>query len=107
RPSGAASSAAARPRRPGFPAASRLRGMASGTDPRVAGVDDADRVTEIFLDAFRLDPVWGYELPDREQEVTRHAAFWRYYVDNGLPNEFVWISGDSAAAALWVPPGLP
>jgi ribosomal protein S18 acetylase RimI-like enzyme len=77
------------------------------TGARVAGPEDAPRVAEIFLDTFRLDPVWGWELDDRKQEATGHAAYWRYYVDAALPLDSVWLTEDSGAAAVWIPPGFP
>lgn len=67
----------------------------------------AARVTEIFTEAFHRDPVWGWAFPDTERRAAQHAVFWRFFVHAAMPNEWVWLTAEGGAAALWIPPGCP
>ncbi len=81
--------------------------MASRTEPRVVGAADAARATDIFTLAFNRDPVWGWAFPDAERRVAQHTVFWRFFVDCAMPHDWVWLTADRGAAALWLPPGCP
>ncbi len=68
---------------------------------RVAGEADLEEVTETLWLAFREDPLWSWAFPD-------HAAlgsWWRFLIAAALGHEWVWVSGDFAAASVWIPPG--
>lgn len=81
---------------------------AEGAFPRqVADEAGAIRVTEIFTEAFHLDPVWGWAFPDAERRMAQHTVFWRFFVDAAMPYDWVWLRADGGAAALWIPPGCP
>lgn len=82
-----------------------VQGGRSG--PRVAGAGDAARVTEIFVEAFYRDPVWGWAFPDDGARRSQHEAFWGLFVEGALPHRWVWLAPGDAAAALWLPPGCP
>lgn len=81
--------------------------MDDRTEPRVATSADADTVTEILTGAFHDDPVWGPVFPDPARRAAQHEAYWRIFVDGGIPHQWIWLSGDGGAAALWLPPGCP
>jgi GNAT superfamily N-acetyltransferase len=73
----------------------------------VAGAADAATVTDVFTLAFHHDPVWGWVFPDPERRAAQHTVFWRFFVDGALPHDWVWLTADGGAAALWLPPGCP
>ena len=81
--------------------------MGPRTEPRVAKAPDATRVTEIFTEAFNQDPVWAWAFPDEEGRRAQHTVFWRFFTDAALSYDWVWLTGDGGAAALWIPPGRP
>lgn len=82
-------------------------GKADGRRPRVARAADVATVVEVITLAFNRDPVWGWVFPDDEQRAEQHRAFWRPFVEGALPHEWVWMTSDGSAVALWLPPGCP
>lgn len=70
---------------------------------RIAIAADADAATETIALAFADDPVWGTAL--RGADFENHLAFWRFFVEGALPYGTLFVEGDSAAVALWIPPG--
>jgi hypothetical protein len=69
--------------------------------PRVATDGDLDAVTELLTGAFETDPVWGWAMPDRADL----EAWWRFNIRSALRHSWVWVLGDFAAVAMWIPPG--
>ena len=78
-----------------------------GSQPRVATAADVEAVSEIFAGAFFADPVWGWAFPDPQRRLAQHRALWGLFVESAQPHDWVWLSGDGGAAALWIPPGRP
>ena len=73
-------------------------------DARIAADDDLGAVTELLTGAFEADPVWGWAMPDRAALET----WWRFIIRSSLRrHDWVWVLGDFAAVAMWIPPGLP
>jgi GNAT superfamily N-acetyltransferase len=68
---------------------------------RVATPDDLERLTETLAGAFAADPLWSWAFP----ELDALALWWRFYVSSALRYPWVWIAGDFAAVASWIPPG--
>src|ERR1700682_1632298 len=68
---------------------------------------EADRVTELFALAFYGDPTWGWAFPDADRRMDHHRIWWGLYLHSALPHGCVWMTEDSGAAALWIPPGKP
>jgi GNAT superfamily N-acetyltransferase len=68
---------------------------------RTATPADLDRLTALFSEAFRGDPLWRWAFPDE----TALAVWWRLFVGSALRYPWVWVAGDFAAAAVWIPPG--
>jgi GNAT superfamily N-acetyltransferase len=60
-----------------------------------------DGVTALLTAAFERDPLWRWAFADLESLST----LWRFYVASALRYPCVWIAGDFAAAAVWIPPG--
>lgn len=78
-----------------------------GSDARVARAGDLDSVAETMAQAFYDDPVWSWAFPEAERRLEQHRILWRFAISSALGHNWVWLSGDSAAAALWIPPGEP
>jgi ribosomal protein S18 acetylase RimI-like enzyme len=68
---------------------------------RTAEPADLDGLTALLTEAFRHDPLWRWAFPDDEGL----AAWWRLYVGSALRYPWIWVAGDFAAAAVWIPPG--
>jgi GNAT superfamily N-acetyltransferase len=68
---------------------------------RVATENDLDGVTATLAAAFEADPLWSWAFPAGEGL----AALWRLLIASALRYQWVWIAGDYAAAASWIPPG--
>ena len=69
-------------------------------DTRLATDSDLDGVTATLTAAFAVDPLWSWAFPDPRDL----AVWWRYFIASALRYPWVWISGDYAAAAVWIPP---
>lgn len=70
-------------------------------EPRTATASDLDGLTTTLTAAFETDPLWSWAFPD----PTHLAVWWRFCVGSALRYPCVWISGDYAAASVWIPPG--
>jgi predicted N-acetyltransferase YhbS len=68
---------------------------------RTAAPSDADALTALITEAFATDPLWSWAIPD----VRAMETWWRLLVTSALRYPTVWIAGDYAAAAVWIPPG--
>jgi GNAT superfamily N-acetyltransferase len=71
------------------------------TAARVATHVDLDGVSTTLWAAFRDDPLWSWAFPDRD----KLEVWWRFLINSALRYPWVWIRGDYAAAAVWIPPG--
>ena len=70
-------------------------------EARIATEADLDSVTDVLTSAFERDPVWEWAFPERaDLEV-----WWRFLIRSALRYPWVWVLGDFAAVALWIPPG--
>lgn len=67
---------------------------------RTASASDLDGVTTTLATAFETDPLWSWAFPDPENM----AVWWRFCIGSALRYPCVWISGDYAAASVWIPP---
>ena len=74
---------------------------AATSEIRIAGLADLDGLTALLAEAFRHDPLWRWAFPDAEGMAT----LWRFFVGSALRYPWVWVAGDFAAAAVWIPPG--
>lgn len=70
-------------------------------EARVATDRDLDAATELLTAAFASDPVWGWAFPDRADL----EEWWRFNIRSALRYPWVWVLGDFAAVAMWIPPG--
>jgi GNAT superfamily N-acetyltransferase len=69
--------------------------------PRVATEADLDGLTNTLALAFEGDPLWRWAFP----APGTLEPFWRFFVESALRRSCAWVSGDYAAAAIWIPPG--
>jgi GNAT superfamily N-acetyltransferase len=68
---------------------------------------DADEVTELFALAFHDDPTWGWAFPHAAARMDQHRAWWGLFMHSAVRYDWVWMTEDRGAAALWIPPGEP
>jgi ribosomal protein S18 acetylase RimI-like enzyme len=74
---------------------------------RIATDDEAAAATEVLAQAFYTDPTWSWAFPDPERRHDQLHALWSLYVRSARSYSWAWITGDSSAAAIWIPPGRP
>jgi GNAT superfamily N-acetyltransferase len=67
---------------------------------RTASPSDLDGLTALLTAAFEHDPLWRWAFPEGGLE-----RWWRFLIGSALRYPHVWIAGDYAAAAVWIPPG--
>lgn len=77
-----------------------MRGDRSENRIRVATQADLDQVTEMMWLAFADDPLWSWAFPDH----AKLKPWWRFLIGSALKHESVWVLGEFAAAAVWIPP---
>lgn len=80
---------------------------AAAGEARRATADDLPALAETMARAFYEDPVWGWAFADPERRLEQHRAHWGLLLEAALGDEWVWLTGDAAAGALWIPPGRP
>lgn len=69
-------------------------------ETRIATASDLDGLTTTLTAAFARDPLWSWAFPDR----TDLEIWWRLHISSALRYPCVWITGDYAAASVWIPP---
>jgi GNAT superfamily N-acetyltransferase len=69
-------------------------------ETRIATAADLDGLTKTLTAAFERDPLWSWAFPDPGDL----AVWWRFMIGSALRYPWVWISGDYAAASVWIPP---
>jgi GNAT superfamily N-acetyltransferase len=69
-------------------------------EARIATTSDLDGLTATLTAAFEHDPLWSWAFPD----PTDLAVWWQFNIGSALRYPWVWISGDYAAASVWIPP---
>lgn len=78
-----------------------------GADARVATATDRGALTETLARAFHADPIWAWVFPDPGRRLAQHRAVWGLLVAGAIPHGWVWAAPGAAAAAVWIPPGVP
>ena len=82
--------------------------LEKASHPRRATGDDAGTLARLFAAAFSTDPVFDWVArpgPKRAQGLER---FFHWLLKTrAIPFGEVWMSGDGATAAAWLPPGTP
>jgi GNAT superfamily N-acetyltransferase len=67
---------------------------------RIATASDLDGLTTTLTGAFEHDPLWSWAFPDPNDL----AVWWRFMIGSALRYPSVWVTGDYAAASVWIPP---
>ncbi len=67
---------------------------------RIATDADVDGLTRTLTAAFEHDPLWSWAFPDPAQL----EVWWRFHITSALRYPSVWIAGEYAAVAVWIPP---
>jgi GNAT superfamily N-acetyltransferase len=79
--------------------------MATGSSVRKATLADAPRLAQALASAFQDDPVIAWSFPDEQRRRRVLPAFMEFRLRNlAFPHDEVWMTGDGAAAAVWLPP---
>lgn len=76
-------------------------------DARIATSADLPGLAETLARAFYADPVWSWAFADPERRLEQLRAVWGLVAEAALGYESVWLTGDCASVALWIPPGQP
>ncbi|HWA54117.1 MAG TPA: GNAT family N-acetyltransferase [Solirubrobacterales bacterium] len=76
-------------------------------EARVATRAELPAAIETLARAFYADPVWSWAFPDAERRLEQHRVVWGLVAEAALGYESAWLTGESAAVALWIPPGEP
>jgi GNAT superfamily N-acetyltransferase len=77
-----------------------VRANRSAMRTRIATGADLDGLTAVLTAAFVTDPLWSWAFPDPKDL----AIWWRFVIGSALRYPCVWVSGDYAAASVWIPP---
>jgi len=64
-----------------------------------------DDVVAVLLSAFHEDPVWSWAFPDPDLRAEQHRRLWRLFVQGAMRFPWVWLTRDSTATSVWIPPG--
>jgi GNAT superfamily N-acetyltransferase len=74
--------------------------------PRLATSDDAAAVTDVLVDAFADDLMWGssWAFPDPRTRSENRRAVFRILVEGALRHRWTWMTSGATAASLWIPP---
>jgi GNAT superfamily N-acetyltransferase len=75
-------------------------GTVKNVETRIAKTSDLDGVTATLTAAFERDPLWSWAFPDSG----KMEIWWRLHIASALRYPCVWITGDYAAASVWIPP---
>jgi GNAT superfamily N-acetyltransferase len=77
-----------------------LAEKASVLTTRISNQSDLEGLTTVLTAAFETDPLWSWAFPD-PKDLT---VWWRFCIGSALRYPCVWVSGDYAAASVWIPP---
>jgi ribosomal protein S18 acetylase RimI-like enzyme len=79
--------------------------MATGSSVHKATLADAPRLALALASAFQDDPVITWVFPDEQRRRAVLPAFMDFRLRRlAFPHDQVWMTGDGAAAAAWLPP---
>jgi len=72
---------------------------------RAATSADRTAVIETISLAFHDDPTWSWAFPDSSHRQEQYAAFWGLMIAGALRYQWVLMTENCEAAAVWIPPG--
>jgi ribosomal protein S18 acetylase RimI-like enzyme len=79
--------------------------MPTASSVRKATLADVPRLALALASAFQDDPVIAWVFPDEQRRRRVLPAFMEFRLRSlAFPHDQVWMSGDGAAAAVWIPP---
>lgn len=82
--------------------------LKNASSPRRARSADAQLLSRLFAAAFLTDPVFDWIARAGEKRAAGMERFFRWLLaTRAIPLGEVWMSEDGAAAAAWLPPGVP
>jgi ribosomal protein S18 acetylase RimI-like enzyme len=75
------------------------------SSPRVVDASLVATCTEILVDAFYADPLWGWAFPHHAERREQHRAVWTMAVEGAIRYPWVRLADGDTATAVWIPPG--
>ena len=79
--------------------------MPTASSVRKATLADAPRLAQALASAFQEDPVITWVFPGEQRRRGVLPAFMEFRLRKlAFPKDEVWMTGDGAAAAAWIPP---
>jgi ribosomal protein S18 acetylase RimI-like enzyme len=79
--------------------------MAAAPLVRKATLADAPRLALALASAFQDDPVIAWVFPDQRRRRAVLPAFMEFRLRKlAFPHDEIWMTGEGAAAAVWIPP---
>lgn len=73
----------------------------------VAKPADTSGITDTLVEAFFLDPVWGWAFSDPIRRKAQQGAWFRILVGSAVEYQWVWTAPAHEAVSVWLPPGCP
>ena len=74
--------------------------------PRIVTSRDVATVTELLVDAFYDDPLWGpWAFPDADRRRDQQRVMWQFFVEGAVRYPWSWLTADGSATSVWIPPG--
>lgn len=82
--------------------------LKAAANPKRAAETDAGALARLFAAAFASDPVFDWiARPGPKRAYGLERFFFWLLRSRGIPYGEVWMAADGAAAAAWLPPGVP
>jgi ribosomal protein S18 acetylase RimI-like enzyme len=79
--------------------------MPTASSVRKATLADAPRLAQALASAFQDDPVISWVFPHEQRRRGVLPAFMEFRLRKlAFPKDEVWMTGDGAATAVWIPP---
>jgi GNAT superfamily N-acetyltransferase len=72
---------------------------------RVATAADLPAAVETITSSFFHDPVWSWIFPDDSTRADIYRRWWPAFVRGALQYDWLRVTPDCEAVALWLPPG--
>lgn len=73
----------------------------------IAGPADTAGITTTLVEAFFMDPVWGWAFSDPTHRKSQHGAWFRILIGSAVGHDWVWMTPAYEAVSVWLPPGCP
>jgi len=76
-------------------------------DAGVVGTSGVAAAAHTLAGAFFNDPMWSWVFDDAEHRFEQYTRLWSLFLEAAVGYGWVRRAPNTAAVALWIPPGLP